>query len=268
MSNSIHSTAIVSPEVKLGDNIVIGPYTIIEGDVTIGDGTEIGAHCMISGSTLIGKANRIFSSASIGQDPQDKKHRRGDQTRLEIGDNNIFREFVTIHRGTLDGGEVTRIGNNNLFMAYAHAAHDCQIGSDCVLANAATLAGHVLVEDNVIVGGLVGIHQFTRVGKFAMIGGCSRVTQDVPPFSLSVGMPAAVYGINSVGLKRAKMPLSAVKNLKEAFRLVFNSGLARSTAVERIEQEIEQTAELKHLVQFIKSSERGILSGSTVGDGD
>ncbi|NLE64414.1 MAG: acyl-ACP--UDP-N-acetylglucosamine O-acyltransferase [Elusimicrobia bacterium] len=259
----IHPTAVIGPDVKLADNVRIGPYVVIDGDVTIGSGTEIGAHTTISGWTRIGEGNRIFPHASIGQDPQDKKHKRDDKTWLEIGSNNVFREFTTANRGTIDGGGVTRIGNGNLFMAYSHAAHDCQVGDGCVLANSVALAGHVHVEDRAIVGGLVGVHQFVRIGTMSMIGGCTKVSQDIPPFAMSVGIPALVYGLNIVGLRRSQMPTESIKALKEAFRVLFFSGLSRSSALERVEREVPQGPDVRRLVEFVRSSERGVTAGST-----
>ncbi|MEI6437910.1 MAG: acyl-ACP--UDP-N-acetylglucosamine O-acyltransferase [Candidatus Omnitrophota bacterium] len=258
MPNTIHATAIIGPDVKLGENIIIGPYAVIEGEVSLGDGTEVGAHAVVSGWTKVGKGNRIFPHAAVGFDPQDKKYKRGDKTFLEVSDNNIFREFCTIHRGTIEGNGVTRIGSNNLFMAYSHVAHDCVVGNGCVLANSGTLAGHVTVEDFVIVGGLSAVHQFCRVGKNAMIGGCSRVVQDVPPYSLCVGGPALVYNLNAIGLRRAGVTSDSMKQLKEAFRIMFHSGLAKNSAVEQIERDVQLTEHVKHLLDFAKASERGL----------
>jgi UDP-N-acetylglucosamine acyltransferase len=258
MANTIHPTAVIAPSVKLGDNISIAPYVVIDGEVTLGDHVEVGSHATVSGWAKIGAGCRVFPHAAIGADPQDKKYRRGEKTFLEIGENNVIREFVTINRGTIDGGGTTRIGSNNLFMAYAHVAHDCQVGNGCVFANSATMAGHVVVEDFVIIGGLTGVHQFCRIGKNAMIGGCSRITQDVPPFALCNGVPGLIYGLNAVGLKRAGMKASGLKVLKEAFRIMFSEGLAKPTAIERVEKEIELLPEVKHLLDFVKGSERGL----------
>ncbi len=258
MANKIHSTAIIASDVKLGDNLVIGPYAVLEGEIVLGDNIEVGAHAVVSGWTTLGRGNRIFPHAAIGFDPQDKKYKCGDKTFLEVGENNIFREFCTIHRGTLEGSAITRIGSNNLFMAYAHVAHDCIVGDGCVLANSGTLAGHVTVEDQVIVGGLSAVHQFCRVGRNAMIGGCSRVVQDVPPYSLCVGGPALVYNLNAIGLRRAGVTAESMKHLKEAFRIMFHSGLAKNTAVEQIEKDVQLTDHVKHLLDFAKASERGL----------
>ncbi len=262
MANQIHPTAVIGPDVKLGHDVLIGAYAVIDGEVVLGDHTEIGAHATVSGWTTIGKDCHVFPHVSIGSDPQDKKYKRGDKTCLEIGDNNIFREFVTVNRGTAEGGGITRIGNNNLFMAYSHVAHDCTVGSDCVFANSGTLGGHVVVEDRVVIGGLTAIHQFCRVGTMAMIGGCSRVVQDIPPYSLCVGGPALVYNLNAIGLRRVGMSASQMKHLKEAFRLMFHSALAKSSAIEQIEKEIEPISEVKHLVAFAKTSQRGLCGSA------
>ena len=216
------------------------------------------AHAVVTGWTSIGAGCRIFAHAAIGGDPQDKKYKRGDKTELKIGQNNIFRECVTVNRGTVEGGGLTQIGDNNLFMAYAHVAHDCTVGSDCVFANSGTLAGHVTVEDRAIIGGLSAIHQFCRVGTMAMIGGCSRVIQDVPPYALCVGGPAVIYNINAVGLRRGGMVSSNMKHLKEAFRILFYSGLSKPSAIEQIEKEVQLIPEVKHLVAFARASERGL----------
>ena len=262
MSHTIHTTAIIGDGVRLGQNVVVGPYAVIDGEVVVGDNVEIGAHATVTGWTSIGTGCRIFPHASIGSDPQDKKYKRGDKTVLEIGADNVFREFVTVNRGTVEGGGITRVGNNNLFMAYAHVAHDCRVGSECVFANSGTLAGHVTVEDRVIIGGLTAIHQFCRVGTMAMIGGCSRVIQDVPPYALCVGGPALIYNINSIGLKRAGMTSSQMKHLKEAFRLLIHSGLSRPNAIEQIVKDVEHTAEVTHLVDFARASTRGLCGSS------
>ncbi len=258
----IHSTAIIGPDVKLGQDVSIGAYAVVDGHVRIGDNVDIAAHAVVTGWTTIGEGCRIFAHAAIGGDPQDKKYKRGDKTVLEIGKNNIFREFVTVNRGTTEGGGLTRIGDNNLFMAYAHVAHDCFVGSDCVFANSGTLAGHVVVEDRAIIGGLSAIHQFCRVGTMSMVGGCSRVIQDVPPYALCVGGPAVVYNLNAVGLRRGGMVASHMKHLKEAFRILFYSGLAKSSAIEQIEKNVEPIAEVRHLVDFARASDRGLCGSA------
>jgi UDP-N-acetylglucosamine acyltransferase len=265
MGKNIHPTAVISPEVRLGTDVTVGPYAVIEGEVLLGDRVEVGAHATISGWTTLGSGCRIFPHASVGSDPQDKKYKRGERTTLVVGSNNVFREFVTINRGTAEGGGVTRIGDNNLFMAYSHVAHDCTVGNDCIFANSGTLAGHVTVGDRAIIGGLSAVHQFCRIGAMAMVGGCSRVIQDIPPFSLCVGSPALVYNLNVVGLKRSGMTASAMKHLKEAFRILVHSGLARTSALDHIERSVEATPEVKALVEFVKSSERGLCGSAKEG---
>jgi UDP-N-acetylglucosamine acyltransferase len=262
MANQIHPTALIGPGVKLGEGISIGPYAVIDGEVELGDNVEVGAHATVTGWTSIGAGCRIFPHAAVGGEPQDKKFKRGDRTRLLIGENNIIREFVTVNCGTIDGGGVTRVGKSNLLMAYAHVAHDCQVGDDCVLANAATLGGHAIVEDRAVIGGLTGVHQFCRIGAMAMVGGCSRVIQDVPPYALCVGGPALIYNLNVIGLKRAGMVASHMKHLKEAFRILVHSGLARLNAIEQIERDLEQTDEVRHLVAFARASGRGLCGSA------
>jgi UDP-N-acetylglucosamine acyltransferase len=267
MPNNIHPTAIIGSTVKLGDNISVGPYTVIEKDVFIDDSTEIDSHCVIRGLTRIGKANRIFSSTMIGNDPQDKKFVRGSKTSLEIGDNNVIREFCTFNTGTLEGNSLTKVGSGNLFMAYCHVAHDCIVGDNCVFANAATLGGHVVVEDRVLVGGLAGIHQFSRIGRMSVVGGCAKVVQDVLPFSLTDRNPALVFGLNMVGLRRAKMPPETIRLLKKALKLLLFSGLSKNSAIAQIEKEIGlDVPEVAHIVAFARSSERGLTRGQGAGD--
>lgn len=258
MSSQIHKTAIVADSVKLGENVSIGPYAIIEGDVSLGDNCVIGPHAVIQGRTTLGRGCQVFASAVIGSIPQDKKHRREDKVELIIGDNNIFREFVTANPGTVDGGAVTRIGHNNLFMACSHIAHDCQIGHDCVFANYVGLSGHVTVEDRAIVGGLSGIHQFARIGYMSIVGGCSKVNQDVPPFSMVDGNPAEFRGLNLVGLKRAQIASEAQMALRRAYKTLFNEGLNRSNAVALIKEQLGQVAEVARVLEFISLSKRGL----------
>jgi len=201
-----------------------------------------------------------FNALEIGSAPQDKKHSADDNVFLNIGDNNVIREYVTINPGTVEGGSKTVIGNNNLIMAYAHIAHDCVIGNFCVMANAATLGGHVTIEDNAMIGGLSAVHQFVRLGRLAIIGGCSKVVQDVPPFSTCDGHPAKVVNTNVIGLKRAQISQDTIRKLKKSFKLLFFSGLSKTTALETIANEIESTPEVEHLTFFAKTSERGMCS--------
>lgn len=252
----IHPTAIVYPKAKLADDISVGPYTIIGDNVEIGSGTKIGAYCLMEGNTTVGKRCQIFTGAVIGSKPQDLKF-KDEKVFLKIGDNNIIREYCTFNPGTGEGGR-TVVGNNNLFMAYSHIAHDCLIGNDCVIANNGTLAGHVTIEDKAVVGGLVAIHQFVKVGTLSITGGCSKVVQDIPPYSTCDGHPAEVYGLNLTGLRRHGLSQDSIKELGKAFKVLFNSGLTMKHAVDRIEKEIKPTKEISCLLNFIKNSQRGI----------
>jgi UDP-N-acetylglucosamine acyltransferase len=226
-------------------------------NVTIGAKTRIGTYCVIDGNTSIGSGCEIYTGAIIGSRPQDLKY-KGEKSFLEIGNNNIIREYCTFNTGTGEGGK-TAVGNDNLFMAYAHIAHDCIVGNDCVIANNGTLAGHVTIEDKAVVGGLVAIHQFTRIGKLSIIGGCSKVVQDIPPYSTCDGHPARVYGLNLVGLKRNNIPKESIEQLNRVFKILFNSGLTVKHALGKIEKEIQPTAEASYLIDFIKGSQRGIV---------
>jgi len=258
MSNSIHKTAIISDQVKLGKNVSIGPYAVIDGEVTLGDNVIVGAHCIVEGHTTIGNGCQLYSGAVIGSPPQDRKHQKKDKVFLTIGANNVFREYVTVNPGTIEGGSTTSIGDNNLFMACCHVAHDCNIGNDCVLANYVGLSGHVTIEDRAVIGGLSGVHQYTRVGYLSMIGGCSKVNQDVPPFSLVDGNPATLRGLNIVGLKRADLPSANQKILHRAFKTLFSSGLNRSNAVLQVKEQINDSPEVHRVIDFIQTSKRGI----------
>lgn len=253
----IHKTAIVHKKAKIGKGVSIGPYTIVGENVEIGDGCQIGPHSFLDGWTKIGKNCRIIGQAAIGTPPQYLEY-KGEKTKVTIGENNIIREFVTINRGTKEGGEETRIGNNCFLMAYVHIAHDCQIGNGVTLANVATLGGHVIVEDYAIIGGIVPVHQYVCIGTHAMIGGGSRVPKDVVPYTLSAGIPLRVSGINTIGLKRHGFSTKEISVLKEAFRLIFRSKLNRSQAIGRIEKELEKTDSIKHLLEFLRTSKRGI----------
>ncbi|MCX5694395.1 MAG: acyl-ACP--UDP-N-acetylglucosamine O-acyltransferase [Candidatus Omnitrophica bacterium] len=252
----IHSTAIISPKAKLADNVSVGPFSIISDNVNIGADTKIGAHCVIEGNTTIGKNCEIFTGAVVGSRPQDLKF-KGENVFLEIGNNNIIREYCTFNPGTGEGAK-TIIGNDNLLMAYSHVAHDCRVGNGCVLANNCTLAGHVTIEDKAVVGGIVAIHQFVRIGSLAIIGGCSKVVQDIPPFSTCDGHPARIFGLNLIGLRRKGILHDSIKKIDQAFKLLFNSGLSAKHALERVEKEIEKTEEIIYLINFVKSSERGL----------
>jgi len=253
----IHPTAIVDPRARVAEGVEVGPYAIIGPDVRIGSGTRIGAHVVLEGDTTLGADNEIFTGAVIGSIPQDLKY-AGEKSVLIIGDRNRIREYVTINPGTKGGGGKTVLGSDCLLMAYSHVAHDCVVGNRVVIANSAALAGHILVEEGAIIGGLVGIHQFVRVGTMAIIGGCSRVIQDVPPYSTCVGYPAKVFGLNSEGLKRAAVSADAKERLHKAFRTLFHSGLSMSHAVEKVAQDVNHCPELEHLLTFIRESKRGV----------
>ena len=253
---NIHPSSIVSPKAKLSDSVSVGPFSTVSDNVVIGADTRIGSHCVIEGNTTIGKGCEIFTGAVVGSRPQDLKF-KGEKVFLEIGDNNIIREYCTLNPGTREGGK-TVVGNNNLLMAYSHIAHDCRIGNGCVLANNCTLAGHVTIEDKAVVGGIVAIHQFVRIGMLSIIGGCSKVVQDIPPFSTCDGHPARVYGLNLIGLRRNGITNASIKKIDQAFKIFFNSGLSVKHALEKAEKELERTEEILYLVNFAKSSERGI----------
>jgi UDP-N-acetylglucosamine acyltransferase len=254
----IHPTAIVDPRTEIGAEVDIGPYAVIQGDVTIGEGTRIGAHAVIGEGTRIGKQCQIYQFASVGEAPQALVY-KGEKTSLILGDQNIVREFVTLNRGTAQGGGKTVIGNGNLFMAYSHVAHDCVIGSRTVLANGATLAGHIELEDHAIIGGLSAVHQFCRIGIHAFVSGMTGIAQDLPPFMLASGSRAKLYGLNTVGLKRFNFSEATIRALKKAYRIIFRSSLTLTKAVKTIEEDdIFSIPEVKHLLDFIQHSKRGI----------
>lgn len=255
---TVHPTALVSKKAKLQEDVEVGPYAIIEDNATIGQGTRIGPHCVVKAHVAIGKSCQIFSGAIIGSQPQDLKY-KGAKSSLVIGDYNIIREYCTFNPGTDEGGK-TIIGDHNLFMAYAHVAHDCRIGNHCVLANCGTLAGHVVIEDNAIVSGLAAVHQFVRVGRLAIIGGCSKVVQDIPPFSTCDGHPARVYGLNLIGLKRNAINKASIRQLDQAFKILFNSQLTQKSALRIIAKELKPlTPEVTYLIEFVNNAKRGIV---------
>ncbi|MCP4649350.1 MAG: acyl-ACP--UDP-N-acetylglucosamine O-acyltransferase [PVC group bacterium] len=256
----IHPTANVHPDAVLNDDVEIGPHSIVGEAVTIGGGTKIGSSCVIDGRTTIGKNCQIFTGAVIGSIPQDLKY-KGEDTEVCIGDNNIIREYVTINLGT-DDHKKTIIGNKNLFMAYSHIAHDCIVGNENVIANVGTLAGHVTVTDKVVLGGLTAVHQFVKLGQMSIIGGCSKVVQDIPPFSMVDGHPARVYGINNIGLQRANVSQESISRVKMAFKILFKMKLSMTNALKRVESEIPQDQYVSALIEFIKSSERGVCKGN------
>jgi UDP-N-acetylglucosamine acyltransferase len=254
----IHSTAIIDPSSTLHPSVSIGAYTIIGADVQIGEGTDIGPHCVITGPCTIGKHNKIHSHAALGGDPQDKKY-AGERCELIIGDNNTIREFTTFSRGTADGGGITRIGDDNWFMAYVHIAHDCKIGSHTIFANGATLAGHVEVGDWVILAGFAGSHQFCRIGDHAFLGMGSHINADVPPFvttSMSLAEPRA---INVEGLKRRGYSPERIRAIKNAYRTIYMSGKSLAEAKTELEKEAMTSEDVRQMLDFIEASNRGIL---------
>lgn len=253
----IHPTAVIDPLAELHATVTVGPYTVIEGDVVIGADTEIGAHVYIGRHTRIGRNCRIFPFASLGTDPQDKKF-KGEKTELVIGDENVIREYATINRGTPDGGGVTRIGHQNLLLAYIHIAHDCQLGNGITMVNVATLGGHVTLEDHSVIGGLSAVHQFVRIGAYAYVGGKTGVSQDIPPFVLASGERARLFGLNIVGLKRHNFSNEVIEALKKAYQTVIRSHLTIQDAMVKVEKEIPPLPEVNQFLDFIRRSQRGI----------
>ncbi len=259
MAPLVHPTAVVHSGARLGPNVRVGPYSIIGEEVEIEDGCELMAHIYMDGPLRVGAGNRFFPYSSIGVVPQDLKF-HGERTETVIGKENTFREFVTIHRGTELGGSLTSIGDHNLIMAYAHIAHDCRIGDHTILANGVTLAGHVVIEDYAVIGAFCGIHQFCRVGRHCLVGGYSVITQDVLPFSKTVSERGTrVYGLNVVGLKRRGFSRERREKLSNAFRLLVGSKLNTSQALEKIREEAADSEDLRELLRFVESSERGVI---------
>ena len=256
MTTSVHPTAVVSPEARLSEGVEIGPYAVVGAGVAIGAGTRIGAHASIEGPTVLGEENRVFPHAVLGFDPQDLKY-HGEKTRLTVGSRNVFREFSTVHRGTVTGHSETVIGDNNYFMSYSHVAHDCRIGSFTVFANSASLAGHVDVGDRVVLGAFVGAHQFTRIGRYAFAGAYAQLRQDVLPFCKTDGIEARTYGLNRIGLQRLGFSEERLKGLERAYRLLIKSKLNTTQALERIEAELPGQEDVAYLVRFIRESKRG-----------
>lgn len=257
---SIHPTAIIHSGAELGSDVVIGPYCVVGADVRIANGTTLGPYVSIQGGTSIGENCRCYGHASIGADPQDLKY-KGEPTRLEIGERNVFREFVTINRGSAHGGGLTRIGNDSLFMAYSHVAHDAQVGDRVIFANAATLAGHVTVGDHAQIGAFSAVHQFCRVGPHAFIGGFSVVTRDALPYIKTVGPrnEAKIYGLNTIGLQRQGIPERSIEELKRAYRILFRSQLNAGDALARVHEEKWTAPEVTVLIEFMESSKRGFI---------
>ncbi len=254
----IHEQAIIEPGAVIGKNTKIGPWTYISKDVVIGDNCEISSHVVINGPTKIGSGNRIFQFASIGEDCQDLKY-DGEPTELIIGDNNTFRENCTIHRGTIQDNSLTQIGSNNLFMAYTHVAHDCMVGSHCILANNASIAGHVHVGDHAILGGMSGVHQFCHIGAHSFIAANALILKDVPPYVMASGQPAKPFGLNSEGMKRRGFDKSVILAVKRAYKEVYRKGLSVEDALKEINEVSADLPELQLFADFIANSSRGII---------
>ncbi len=256
----IHETAIVDKRAEIDPSVEIGPHTIIGPGVKIGKGTKIGSSVRIEGETVIGENNKIFHGATIGLDPQDYAF-KGEKSGVIIGNNNIIREYASIHRATGEGN-YTIVGDNNFIMAYAHIAHNCRVGSNIIIVNAAQLAGHVIVEDFAYISGLVGVHQFVRIGRYSLIGANSKLVQDLPPFVIAQGVSAKATGINIVGLKRKGFSLERIKVIKEIYRIFFRSNLNTSEALEEIMKQFPDSQDAQEFVEFVKNSKRGVLKKS------
>lgn len=254
---AIHPSAVVDPGAELGPDVEIGPFAVVGPGVILHEGVWIGPQAVISGPTTIGAHTRVFSFAAIGGDPQDLKY-RGERSEVVIGARNIFREGCTVNRGTIGGGGVTRIGSDNMFMAGSHVAHDCQVGSHCVFANYAAIAGHVTVDDRAVLGGFSGVHQHSRVGRSAMVSGGAMAALDVPPFTIAQGDRARLFGLNLVGLRRAGMPTSVQQALKQAYREIFHQGQPLRIALEHARETWAEVAEVIELVEFMEKSTRGV----------
>lgn len=254
--SNIHPSAVISPNARIGNNVTIGPYTVIGDEVEIGDGSNIGPNAVIAPCTSIGKNCRIFQFASVGEIPQDLKF-KGEKTFTFIGDRTVIREGATIHRATGEGNE-TRIGSDCLLMAYIHVAHNCVLGNHVIMSNLASCAGHATVEDRVVIGGMAGVHQFVKIGRNAMVGGMSKLVQDVVPYTIVDGHPAKVVGLNNVGISRAGIPLESRRLIKKAYKILYRSGLSLAEAIAVIEQEVDSCEEVEHFLRFLRNAERGI----------
>jgi UDP-N-acetylglucosamine acyltransferase len=254
---SIHPTAIVAPGAQLGEGVTVGPYSVIDAQVQVGDGTVIGAHCVLTGRTRLGRRNRIFTGAIVGSEPQDVKF-HGEETYLEIGDENVIREYATLNPGTGEGTK-TVIGDRNWIMIQAHVGHNCVIHNDVKLANGVMLGGHAVIEDHATIGGGTPVHQFVRVGRFAMIGGGFRVVQDVVPYMIAGDEPLKIYGVNQIGLERNGIPKETIEELKKAHKIIFRKSLTLKEALQALGAELAPLPEVKHIIDFLNESTRGIV---------
>lgn len=255
----IHSTAIIDPSARLGEQVTVGPYTVIGANVEIGDNTWIGPHVVIQGPTKIGRNNKIYQFNSIGEIPQDKKFQSGDETWFKMGDNNVIREFCTFNRGTIQDTGVTQIGDNNWIMAYVHLAHDCKVGNETIFANGASLAGHVTIGNHVVMGGFALVYQFVKIGDYAICGFSSGVKHDVPPYSMVDGMPAKAVSINREGLKRQQFTTEEIKSIRQAFKLLYHSNLSLDEAKIELAHLAESQPVLDLLNQFLPTMKRGLI---------
>lgn len=257
MKKEIHPTAIVNPKAGIEEDVVIGAFCIIGEGVHIKRGTKLISNVIIEGDTEIGENCIVYPFASIGLPPQDLKY-RGEKTGVKIGNDNIIREYITIHRASVGGDGITTIGDKNFLMAYVHIAHDCKIGNSVIMSNLATLAGHVVVEDYAYIGGLVAVHQFTRIGAYAMVGGFSGVGQDIPPYTIASGARARLFGLNTIGLKRHGFSDSMINDLKKAYKILFREKRTLKDAIKKIQEDLSYTDEIKYLIEFIQKNKRGI----------
>jgi UDP-N-acetylglucosamine acyltransferase len=257
MDKEIHTTAIVSPHAEIEEGTNIGPFCIIKDNVHIKTGTKLISNVIVEGDTLIGENCTIYPFTSIGFPPQDLKY-KGEPTKVRIGNNNTIREYVTIHRASVGGDGVTLIGDNNFLLAYVHIAHDCKIGNFVTMANLASLAGHVIVEDYAYIGGLVGVHQFTRIGTYSMVGAFSGVAQDIPPYMIASGARAKLFGLNTIGLKRHGFSDAVINDLKKAYKILFREKRTLKDAIKKIQEDLPYTDEIKRLIEFIQKNKRGI----------
>jgi UDP-N-acetylglucosamine acyltransferase len=256
MPTQVHPQALVARGAQLDDDVTVGPFAVIGDKVKIKKGTQVGSFCVIENDVTVGENCKIFTGAVIGSIPQDLKY-NGEPTAVLIGDNNIIREYVTINLST-DVARPTTVESNNLIMAYSHVAHDCAVGSNCIIANGGTLAGHVTLEDRVVIGGLTAVHQFVRMGTLCIVGGCSKVVTDLPPYTTCDGHPARYYGLNLVGLKRSGMKPEVIRDIKAAYKLLFQSGHTKQHAIDEIRRTISASAEIERILLFLSTSSRGI----------
>lgn len=254
---AIHSTAIVHPKAQLAEGVSIGPYSVIGEHVTIGRDTRIASHVLVEGWTTIGERNKLHSFSCIGTPPQDVGY-KNEESYLIIGNDNVIREFATVHRATTKADRKTEIGDKNYLMAYSHVAHDCKLGNSIIMANSAGLAGHIRIEDYAILGGIVGVHQYVRIGAYAMIGGQSAIVQDIPPYVSAAGNRAQLYGLNTIGLKRKGFSDEVIGDLKKAYKIIFRSGMTIDDAIKKVADEYPDSREVNYFIDFMRHSKRGV----------